>query len=676
MYDYDCPDCNETKIQSDKNARKINEVIDQVNGLTKLYNDTEDFIKEKGNEIVGEIAVIKVNEVIGDLNSEVDSKISCFENINDMKTSNILEVNSVCKTLGYYNANDGGGATYRITNNTALENGFSFSVGNGLTAELLYTDEINIKQLGARDYDERGNKVDIKEYVELYLSKTNPIGNASVNKKMLKLFIPSGFWFSSPLKLKSSSINIYGVNAYSYPYATGTIIMPLDDNQEYLWVIGDNTTESTGTEYGNITLKNLMFSTRNAKQTDGIFAAALTTDKCYSCDSLLIISRVLGAVFDNIHFTNYKGVPLKIISSSEMILNDFSFRNGDSFEDGNVVFEADIVGNKNISACFFDKFSFEGVKGHLFNFKVDSKYINNHIGTVIFEDREVKISKSGVFRNYTAENDESKSFISKAVINIEEQTYCEVSVDNILLNNFGRCVFTIGADEYLFDTIVKKNGKVSNGQVIIKNVTHTGTRRDVMLLNENNNEGLGSFNFKFICENANHSDSSTRKFIVKTNGSMKPYIRYKDIGYQKCIDYVTAPNTLLNKNGVYGYYMPIISDVESLTDEKLVINNFNYKKFFTSYNSEASCFIIPVLGNKLHIRAKTKTGFLVNCFVTDNSSDYQNKTIKITDEMYIWHTIDLTEFRATHTNTELKVAIRTLTADVTNYVHLDVFYWE
>ena len=32
-HDYNCPDCNEAKLQSDKNARKINEVIDQVNAL-------------------------------------------------------------------------------------------------------------------------------------------------------------------------------------------------------------------------------------------------------------------------------------------------------------------------------------------------------------------------------------------------------------------------------------------------------------------------------------------------------------------------------------------------------------------------------------------------------------------------------------------------------------------
>ena len=58
MYEYNCPDCNEAKLQSDKNARKINEVIDQVNALIQVINETVDFIEEKANEVVEEIAEI------------------------------------------------------------------------------------------------------------------------------------------------------------------------------------------------------------------------------------------------------------------------------------------------------------------------------------------------------------------------------------------------------------------------------------------------------------------------------------------------------------------------------------------------------------------------------------------------------------------------------------------
>ena len=71
---YNCPDCNEAKLQSDKNARKINEVIEQVNALVQVNNEIVDFIEEKANEIVEEIAEIKVNENIGDLKTSLDNK--------------------------------------------------------------------------------------------------------------------------------------------------------------------------------------------------------------------------------------------------------------------------------------------------------------------------------------------------------------------------------------------------------------------------------------------------------------------------------------------------------------------------------------------------------------------------------------------------------------------------
>ena len=69
MYDYNCPDCNEAKLQSDKNARKINEVIEQVNALIQVINETVDFIEEK----VEEVAEKKVNELLNNLTTEVDN---------------------------------------------------------------------------------------------------------------------------------------------------------------------------------------------------------------------------------------------------------------------------------------------------------------------------------------------------------------------------------------------------------------------------------------------------------------------------------------------------------------------------------------------------------------------------------------------------------------------------
>ena len=76
MYDYNCPDCNEAKLQSDKNARKINEIIGQVNQIVDNDIATTKYLLDKADEIVGKKAEEKVNEEIGDIYNYVDSQIS------------------------------------------------------------------------------------------------------------------------------------------------------------------------------------------------------------------------------------------------------------------------------------------------------------------------------------------------------------------------------------------------------------------------------------------------------------------------------------------------------------------------------------------------------------------------------------------------------------------------
>ena len=68
MYDYNCPNCNEAKLQSEKNVRKINEVIDQVNALIQINNETVDFIEEKTIEMLSDL----ITE-IENIKSEIDS---------------------------------------------------------------------------------------------------------------------------------------------------------------------------------------------------------------------------------------------------------------------------------------------------------------------------------------------------------------------------------------------------------------------------------------------------------------------------------------------------------------------------------------------------------------------------------------------------------------------------
>ena len=99
---YKCPDCNEVKLQSDKNTRKINEVIEQVNVLIEVNNETVDFIEEKVDVIVedkvdgivedkvNEIVEDKVNEIVGDSIGDIQLSLEALETeVEELKDGNI-----------------------------------------------------------------------------------------------------------------------------------------------------------------------------------------------------------------------------------------------------------------------------------------------------------------------------------------------------------------------------------------------------------------------------------------------------------------------------------------------------------------------------------------------------------------------------------------------------------
>ena len=102
MYNYNCPDCEEAKLQSDKNARKINEVIEQVNTLIDVNNESVDFIEVKAAEKVEEIANVKVpemvNNILDEVNTEIDNINSSLDNVtnNDIPniTSNLTDIDN------------------------------------------------------------------------------------------------------------------------------------------------------------------------------------------------------------------------------------------------------------------------------------------------------------------------------------------------------------------------------------------------------------------------------------------------------------------------------------------------------------------------------------------------------------------------------------------------------
>ncbi len=71
-----------------------------------------------------------------------------FDTVADMKAATYLKDGDYAVTLGYYEANDGGGAEYIVTN-VQNDNKYQVSIGNNLWIEMIIKNLVNVKQFGA-----------------------------------------------------------------------------------------------------------------------------------------------------------------------------------------------------------------------------------------------------------------------------------------------------------------------------------------------------------------------------------------------------------------------------------------------------------------------------------------------------------------------------------------------
>jgi hypothetical protein len=149
-----------------------------------------------------------------------------------MMADNLLRVGDVTRTLGYYAANDGGGAIYRIVDTTQF---LSESLNNGLYAELIVEDTLNLKQIGAKSRDSSfDNSPILKSAIDYALS----------SKKYSTIYIPSGYYtFTTTIDLLSenkslSVINLVGDGENWNGNASGTVISYYGASNTYLFNFG------------------------------------------------------------------------------------------------------------------------------------------------------------------------------------------------------------------------------------------------------------------------------------------------------------------------------------------------------------------------------------------------------------------------------------------------------
>ena len=130
------------------NEMKTTELENLVNDLQNWFDklDVQDEINNKLDKMVEDGTLQEILIKYLETNS-----LLVFENVEEMKQASNLINGSKCKTLGYYEANDGGNATYLIrnivntdTNNSSLISLNKFAICFFLTIKGPFSFEIPI----------------------------------------------------------------------------------------------------------------------------------------------------------------------------------------------------------------------------------------------------------------------------------------------------------------------------------------------------------------------------------------------------------------------------------------------------------------------------------------------------------------------------------------------------
>ena len=164
-------------IELDEETRQL---FIELKSYVDNYFDNLDVQEEINNKLDAMVEAGTLQEII---TTYIQSNVTwTFDTVADMKLATNLVNGSYARTLGFYSVNDGGGATYYITN-TGTANEMDVIAVGSLYANLQHQDSVYIKQLGAKG-DGETDDTDIIDYA--FTIVNNVIMNTSVTPYLAK----------------------------------------------------------------------------------------------------------------------------------------------------------------------------------------------------------------------------------------------------------------------------------------------------------------------------------------------------------------------------------------------------------------------------------------------------------------------------------------------------------
>lgn len=167
----------------------INNNAEATEELQQLYVELKNYVDNYFNDLDVQQAINnKLDEMVedGTLDTILNQFFTettglTFSTFQELKNFENLASGNKCKTLGFYNVNDGGEAFYYITNeeNSTIP---QIKINNTLFANLIFTKEINVKAMGAHGDNIHDDTLLLQSIINLGFNMYFPKGNYIVSK--------------------------------------------------------------------------------------------------------------------------------------------------------------------------------------------------------------------------------------------------------------------------------------------------------------------------------------------------------------------------------------------------------------------------------------------------------------------------------------------------------------
>lgn len=187
--------------------KELEELFEQLKEYVDTYFDNLDVQEEINNKLDAMAEAGTLADIIAAYLNSI--AIFGYDSVASMKSAENLVNGSYAKTLGYYSANDGGSATYKIRTRVLADSPdemFTIAVGDNLIAELLIPDLLSVKQVGIQEDTDATAKL------------------TTVFTKCNKVYFPAGSYLTDTIELPEGS----------YIKNEGTITSSDDDTIFYI----------------------------------------------------------------------------------------------------------------------------------------------------------------------------------------------------------------------------------------------------------------------------------------------------------------------------------------------------------------------------------------------------------------------------------------------------------